>query len=224
MTDLATWITGGLAAVAAVASAYFAWRADRSQCAAVAAQKDATEAAKAAAESADKAQRIQIRPALHMILDARPAVDALNAPTLLSLIVRNVGHGTAVIERVKLFQYGNPSMEYHDTRGYEQRIFEQFDEEIFLRLAGDRLASGIAQLHLPQLTDIDRALETGASRTIFALRIDPPRAARIVQRFREGLTAQVIYRSLTGDEFNTDQQFADLREPGASGRGKAVNS
>ena len=208
MTDLATWI----AAIAALASACFAWLAVRSQRAAVDAQEEATAAAREAAASADKAQRIQFRPALHVSFQQHRDPDVDGMPVTLALAVRNVGHGTAVIEGIRLFQYGNASMEYHDTRGAEQKLTEQFDGELFLRLAGVRLES-TAELHLPPLTDIDRALETGATRTIFSLRItDTTRAARIVDRFREGLTAQVMYRSLAGDAFNTDQQFQDLRE------------
>jgi hypothetical protein len=35
---------------------------------------------------------------------------------------------------------------------------------------------------------------------------------RIVERVRERSSAQVVCRSLAGEEFNTEQQFADVRE------------
>lgn len=214
MTDLATWITGGISALAAAAAVYFAARADRAQRAAVMAQREATAAAREAAGSADKAQRIQIRPALRIDLDQQRGTNANGTPVILTLTVRNVGHGTAVIERVKLFQYGNPGVDYNDTYGFEQKLSEQFEQAIFLPLAGLPLTGAPAGLSLPALTDSTRALEAGATREIFTLSIGTPAASRIVARFHAGLTAHVIYRSLAGDEFSTHQQFADLRESG----------
>jgi hypothetical protein len=211
MTDVATWVTGGIAALAAAVSVIFAWRADRSQRAAAAAQGEATKAARHAAEAADRAQRIQVRPTLRLEWDQRPAEDADNVPIVLSLLARNVGHGTAVIERVRLFEYGNLRVEFQDTRGLKLQIAEQFDLEIFQRLEGVRLESIPARLEIPALTEADRALEVGATRALFALIVDPAHAARICGKFRHHTTAQVSYRSLAGEEFETDQQFSDVR-------------
>ena len=213
MIDLATW-TSVISAIAAVVAVYFSARATRAQRAAVVAQQEATAAARDAAKSADKAQRIQIRPALRINLDQQHGSNANGTPVTLTLTVRNVGHGTAVIERVKLFQYGNPGVEYTDTHGYEQKLLEQFDQAIFVPLAGLPLTGAAAGFSLPPLTDSTRALEVGATRDIFTLTIGTPAADRIVARFRAGLSAHVACRSLAGDEFSTDQQFADLREPG----------
>lgn len=47
--------------------------------------------------------------------------------------------------------------------------------------------------------------------TIFTLKFGMA-GPNIRTRFNEGLTAQVIYRSMAGDLFDTEQQFADLRE------------
>jgi hypothetical protein len=204
MTDMATWVTGGIAALAAIASAYFAWRAERSQ-------RAATTAAEKAADSADKAQRIQVRPALRFEWDERPEEDAYNVPIVLSYLVRNVGHGTAVIDRVRLFEHGNLRVEFHDTRGLEQKIADQFDSDIFQRIEGVRLEAIPARLNLPALTDNDRALAVGTTRVLFALKIDPAHAARISSRFRARVSAQARYQSLTGDVFDTDQQFSDVR-------------
>ena len=211
MSDIPTLVTGGISAIAAVVSVYFATRADRSQRAAVTAQQDATEAAKTAAEAADKAQRIQVRPALRLEWDERRMVPANNSPILLSHVVRNVGHGTAVIDRIKLFEWGNLRVDFHDTRGLEQKLAEQFDTDIFQRLEGVLMQSIPVELHIPRLTNIDRALEVGATRTLFELKIPAEHAPRIVTKFREHSSAQVLYRSLTGDEFNTEQQFADVQ-------------
>lgn len=213
MTDMATWITGGVSAAAALFSLYFARRADRAQGAAVTAQREANQAAREAAESAEKAQRIQVRPALRLEWDDRLELPATNAPVPLSLLVRNVGHGTAAIERIRLFEHGNLRVEFHDTRGIEQRLVEQCDVELFQVLVGVRMDAIPAELDITPLTDVDRALEVGASRALFVLKIPGAHARRIVERFRARSSAQVLYRSLAGEEFNTDQQFADLRDP-----------
>lgn len=218
MTHLATWITGGISAVAAAAAVWFAARADRAQRTAVMAQREATAAAREAAESADRAQRIQIRPALRIALDEQCGANPNGTPSILTLSVRNVGHGTAVIDRVKLFQFGNLSLDYNETYGFEQKLSEQFEAAIFVPLAGLPLSGAAAGLMLPPLRDSTRALEVGATRELFGLRIGTPAASRIVARFHAGLTAHVVYRSLAGDEFSTDQQFADLREARSSGR------
>jgi hypothetical protein len=211
MTDLATWITGGVSAAAAVFSLIFARRADRAQSAATVAQREATQAAREAAESAEKAQRIQVRPALRLEWDERPVLPANNAPILLSRAAHNIGHGTASIERIRLLEHGNLRVEFHDTRGIEQRLIEQFDE-LFQVLMGVRMGTIPVELSIPPLTDVDRGLEVGASRVLFELRIPGAHARRIVERFRERSSAQVVYRSLAGEEFNTEQQFADVRE------------
>jgi len=158
VTDLAIWVTGGVAALAAVASSYFAWRAERSQVAAAAAQQEAAKAAQEAAGSADRAQRTQVRPTLRFEWDQGAAEDAYNVPIVLTYRVRNVGHGTAVLECVRLLEYGNLRMEFRDTRGFEQKLAEQFDVDIFQRLIGVRLDSVPARLNLPALTEGDRAL------------------------------------------------------------------
>jgi hypothetical protein len=212
MTDLATWITGGVSALAAVVAVNFAARADRAQRTAVAAQREATQAAREAAEAADRVQRIQIRPALSLEWADRRVLPANNAPILLSRVVRNVGHGTAVIEHIKLFEHGNLRVEFHDTRGIEQKIVEQFDVELFQPLEGVLMHSIPVELYIPPLTDIDRALEVGATRALFELKIGAEHAPRISAKFREWSSAEVLYRSLSGEEFSTDQQFADVRE------------
>lgn len=211
MADLATWITGGISAIAAVVAVYFAARADRAQRTAVVAQQEAAAAAREAAESADKAQRINIRPALHLQLSKQQGSSFFGTELAVELRVSNVGHGTAVIDCVKLFQYGNPGIEYHDTSGFEQKLREQFDEKIFVPLVGHRMEMAAAVLTLPALTDSTRALEAGATRTVFTLKFGMA-GPNIRTRFNEGLTAQVVYRSMAGDLFNTEQQFADLRE------------
>lgn len=211
MNDVATWITGGISAIAAVVSVYFATRADRSQRAAVTAQLEATEAANAAAVAADKVQRIQVRPALRFEWDEQRMVPANNSPVLLSHVVRNIGHGTAVIDRIKLFEWGNLRVDFHDTRGFEQKLVEQFDTDIFQRLEGVRMHSIPVELCIPPLTNIDRGLEVGATRTLFELKIPFEHASRIATKFREHSSAHVVYRSLTGDEFNTEQQFVDAQ-------------
>lgn len=211
MTDLATWMTGGVSAIAAVFSLLFARRADRAQNAATAAQREATQAAREAAESAEKAQHIQVRPALRLEWGERPVLPGNNVPIVLSHVAHNIGHGTALIERIRLLEHGNLRVEFHDTRGIEQRLIDQFDE-LFQVLMGVRMGTIPVELSIPPLTDIDRGLEVGARRVLFELRIPGDHVRRIVARFRERSSAQVVYRSLAGEEFNTEQQFADVRK------------
>jgi hypothetical protein len=211
MADLATWITGGVSAIAAAVSVFFAFRADRAQNAAATAQREATRAAREAAESAENAQRIQVRPALRLEWNEQDLLPGINVPVMLSRVAHNIGHGTASIERIRLLEHGNLRVEFHDTRGIEQRLIEQFDE-LFQILMGVRMSTIPVELSIPPLTDIDRGLEVGASRVLFELRIPGAHARRIVERFRERSSAEVVYRSLAGEEFNTEQQFADVRE------------
>lgn len=86
-------------------------------------------------------------------MDQQGGANANGTPTVLTLSVRNVGHGTAVIERVQLFQYGNASVDYNDTYGFEQKLSEQFETAIFVPLAGLLLSGAAAGLALPALRD-----------------------------------------------------------------------
>lgn len=200
------WVFGALSVLATFISAYFAWRA-------VQAQREAASAAKQAAASAERIQRIQFRPAIVFEWDQEPELPGVNAAQVLRLNIRNVGHATAVLERIRLFEYGNLRLDYTETHGTGQRQLEDFDVEFFQTLAGARLAVYPASASMLELNDQQRAMEVGAVRALFAIKIPAAHADRVIGRFREGATARVSYRSLAGEEYDTEEQFADLRRP-----------
>jgi hypothetical protein len=217
VTDLATWITVGVAAAAAVTWGYFSWRAQRARREAVVLERRTGGSARKSAESVDKAQRVRCGPALHVEWDQRATEGVGVAPVLLACRVRNTGDDTALIEGVRVLERGNLRLEFRDTRGNKEKILKQFDVGIWQCLLGVRLESTSARLTIPDLTDNDRALKVGATRTLLVLTIERTHALRICEKIRAHVDVQLIYRSTAAIGFDTEHRVADLRRALGSG-------
>ena len=184
-------------------------------------QRDTAQAARATVEAAERTQRIASRPALLLYSDWQREFEASNSPMTLLVGVKNVGHGTPVVERIQISQWGNPpQLDYRTTEsGNREQLEQQFDVEIFQRVVGDRLETLSATLNLESLAEGTRALEVGGKRFIFRLHVRGADYERVVKGFTH-VSANVGYRSLAGETFDIAEQFAALRaEPRLSRHG-----
>jgi hypothetical protein len=125
-------------------------------------QKDAAEAARATVESAERAQRTTSRPIIRLSLEWHRVLAANNSPIDFVIRVKNVGHGTAVVEQVQIFTWGNLNVSYARTDvGHHPSLEEQFDSDVFLRLLGMRMSALPATLEISPLTEATRAIDVG---------------------------------------------------------------
>jgi len=171
----------------------------------------AAEASRAALQAAQRMQELASRPALKLFVDIRGHVpDVSNAPVIFCACAANVGHGTAVIERVRVSYGGAVRVEYTGTGGDVGRLQEQFDREVFQRITGVGLEALSAQLTYAVLTDSTRALEVGGRLELFSVQLFAHNAHILERGFRE-LGVGIGYRSLSGAWFETAEQFAGLR-------------
>jgi hypothetical protein len=175
-------------------------------------QHDAAEALHAAMDSARRAQELASRPVLRFSWEVRGRVDVGHSPVVFAAAVANVGHGTAVIERVQILTQGVLRMEYSSCESEElERLKAEFDREVFQRIAGARMETLSAHLTLAPLTDSTRALEVGGRLDIFRLQLYAHQA-ELLENGLEAAAVHVSYRSLTGARFEAAEQFADLKD------------
>ena len=172
--------------------------------------RTAADATRHAVESARQAQELALRPVLRLSLEVRGLIpDVGNTPVVFAGCVVNVGHGTAIIERVQLSAREVAHLDYRTTAGSEQQLEEQFDRDLFRSLAGAKLEDLSAHLTLTPLIDSTRALEVGGRLDLFRLQVFAHNADLVEQACR-GLGIAVEYRSLTGASFDASEQFAGL--------------
>jgi hypothetical protein len=176
-------------------------------------QHEAAEALHAAMDSARRAQELASRPVLRFSWEVRGRVpDVGHSPVVFAAAVTNVGHGTAVIERVRILTQGVLRIEYSSAEGEElERLKEHFDREVFQRIAGTQMETLSAHLTLAQLTDSTRALEVGGRLDIFRLQLYAHQA-ELLEHGLESAAVHVSYRSLAGARFEAADQFADLKD------------
>jgi hypothetical protein len=209
-----------IAAVALLAHGLRVWResarlqkeAIEAASRAAASQHAAAETLRITLESARFAQELAFRPALKFSWEVRGHIpDVGHSPVVFAATVTNVGHGTAVIERVRILTQGVARLEYSNAEGEElARLAEEFDREVFQRLAGTRLETLAAQLTLAPLTDSARALEVGGRLDIFRLQLYAHQA-ELLEPNLAAATVHLSYRSLAGARFETAEQFAQSR-------------
>ena len=172
----------------------------------------ASESLRSAVESARLAQELALRPVLHLALEVRGLIpDVGHTPVVFAGCVANVGHGTAIIERVRLAAREVVHLDYTSTAGSaQQQLEDQFDRELFRSLAGAKLSDLSARLTLTPLLDSSRALEVGGRVDLFRLQVFGHHADLVEEACR-GLGISVQYRSLTGACFDASEQFSGLR-------------
>ncbi len=176
-------------------------------------QHETAEALRAAMDSARRAQELAGRPALRLAWEVRGRVpDVGHSPVVFAATVTNVGHGTAVIESVRMLTHGVVRLEYSRAEAEElERLKEQFDREVFRSIAGTGLATLEAHLTLAGLSDGTRALEVGGKLDLLRVQLYAHQS-ELLEHGLEAASVEVSYRSLTGARFETAQQFADLRD------------
>jgi hypothetical protein len=217
-------IVQAVAAVAAVALLAYALKVGRdsvrlhkealeSMSRAARSQHDTAEALAEAMDSARRAQELAARPVLKLAWEVRGRVpDVGHSPVVFAASVTNVGHGTAVLERVRILTRGVVRLDYSSTEGdAHERLKGEFDREVFRSIAGTEIATLEARLTLAPLTDGTRALEVGGKLDVFRVQLYAHQA-ELLEHGLEAATVEVSYRSLAGARFETAQQFADLRE------------
>lgn len=178
-------------------------------------ERETAAALAAAMDSARRVQELAARPVLRLAWDVRGRVpDVGHSPVVFAASVTNVGHGTAVLERVRMLTHGAVRIEYSSAEGDElERLKEEFDREVFRSITGTGLATLEAHLTLAQLTDGTRALEVGGKLDILRVQLYAHQA-ELLEHGLEALSIQLAYRSLAGARFESAEQFADLREHG----------
>ena len=177
---------------------------------AAASQHAAAETLRITLESARFAQELAFRPALRFSWEVRGHVpDVGHSPVVFAATVTNVGHGTAIIERVRILTQGAVRLEYSQAEGEGlERLAEDFDREVFQRLAGTDMQTLAAQLTLAPLTDSTRALEVGGRLDLFSVQLYAHQA-ELLQAGLPRATVHLTYRSLAGTRFEAAEQFAD---------------
>lgn len=213
----AVQVLGLVAAVALLAYGLRVWRESarlqkesiEAASRAAASQHAAAETLRVTLESARFAQELAFRPALRFSWEVRGHVpDVGHAPVVFAATVTNVGHGTAVIERVRILTDGIARLEYSKAEGDEHaRLAEEFDREVFQRMAGTRLETLSAQLTLAPLSDTTRALEVGGRLDVFRVQLYAHQA-ELLESSLAAATVHVSYRSLAGTRFEAAEQFA----------------
>jgi hypothetical protein len=225
MSGSAIWwvVQGVVVAATAVALVYALWlQRGQSQAARVAGevaretarlslraaelQAQSIQAAGAAVEAAARVQRLAARPVLKVGLAVLGLSDVGRTPVVFALRVQNVGHGTAVLEEVRLRVRGELAFSYGSgATDLEGRI----DTEVFQRAVGASVQSLSGKLHVMPLTDDARALEAAGSLDLLRVQVFAHNAEAVEQGL-ETLSAEVGYRDLDGGRYISTEQFRAL--------------
>ena len=167
--------------------------------------------ARAAVEAAARVQRLAARPVLKIGLTMPGLLAEVGrSPVVFALHARNVGHGTAVIEEVRVLVRGEPALTYgRDTADLARRI----ETEVFQRAVGASVQALSGKLTVTPLTDDARALEAAGSLDLFRVQVFAHNAEAVEQGL-EAVSAEVRYRDLDGGEYSSVEQFRALATKG----------
>ena len=176
-------------------------------------QHEAAEVVRATVESAWRVQELAARPVLRFGWEVRGRVpDVGHSPVVFAACVTNVGHGTAVIERVQISTHGTLRLDYTRAEGADLADLEAaFDREVFQRIVGTGLETLSAHLTLAPLGDDTRALEVGGRLDLVRVRLYAHQA-ELLEGGLQAASVNVVYRSLAGARFESGEQFADLQD------------
>ncbi len=218
------WVVQGVVvAAAAVALVYALWlQRGQSQAARVAIeaareaarislqvaelQAQSIQSAGVVVEAAARVQRLAARPVLKVGLAVQGLSDMGRTPVVFALRVQNVGHGTAVLEEVRLRVRGELALSYASgANDLESRI----DTEVFQRAVGASVQSLSGKLEVMPLTDDARALEAAGSLDLLRVQVFAHNAEAVEQGLTT-LSAEVGYRDLDGGRYTSTEQFRSL--------------
>jgi hypothetical protein len=229
------WVVQGIVvAVAAVALVYGLWlqrtQAQGARIAGEAARETARlslqaaelqaqsiQSARAAVEAAARVQRLAIRPVLKIGLTVQGSVgDVGRTPVVFALQLRNVGHGTAVIDQVRLRVRGEIALTYGSetaagpggTAGIEE-LTRRIESQVFQPAVGASLQSLSGKLTVLPLAEDVRALEAAGALDLFHVQVFAHNAEMVEQGLAT-LSAEVSYRDLDGGHYTSAEQFRSL--------------
>ncbi|HTV80919.1 MAG TPA: hypothetical protein VMF03_21895 [Steroidobacteraceae bacterium] len=201
------WLLQGLIVVAiAAALVYGLWLLrGHSRAASLAAELQARsiEAARAAVEAAARVQRLAARPVLKVGLVMQGSSDVGRTPVSFALQVRNVGHGTAVLQEIRLRVRGEPALSY---AGGAPDLAGQVDAQVFQRAVGASVQSLSGRLQVTALTDDVRAVEAAGSLDLLRVQVFAHNA-EVVEQGLATVSAEIAYRDLEGGEYLSTEQF-----------------
>jgi hypothetical protein len=218
------WVVqGAVVAVAAVAVVYALWllrgQSESARVAGEVARETARlslraaelhaqsiQSATAVVAAAARVQRLAARPVLKVGLAVQGLSDVGRTPVVFALRVRNVGHGTAVIDEVRLRVRGESVLTYDSGA---QDLAGRIDAEVFQRAVGASVQSLSGKLEVPTLTDAVRAVEAAGSLDLLRVQVFAHNAETVEQGL-ETVDAEVVYRDLDGGQFVSTDQFRSL--------------
>lgn len=223
VTSIWWLLQGGVVAVAAVALVYALWLQRGQSRAARAAGEAARESARlslqaaelqaasiqsarAAIEAAARVQRLAARPVLKVGLAVQGLSDVGRTPVIFALRVQNVGHGTAVLEEVRLRVRGQPALTYGV--GTDE-LAGRLDAQVFQIAVGASVESLSGKLQVLALTDEVRALEAAGSLDLLRVQVFAHNAEAVEQGLAT-VSAEVSYRDLDGGRYTSSEQFRSL--------------
>ena len=174
-------------------------------------QAQAIQSAGAVVAAAARVQRLAARPVLKIGLKVHGlSSDVGRTPVVFALRLQNVGHGTAVIDQVRLAVRGTPVLTYGS--GPAQTAAElggRIETEVFQRAVGSSLRALSGKLTVTALTDEARALEASGGLDLLRVEVFAHNADAVEQGL-EALSAEVSYRDLDGGHYTSAEQFRSL--------------
>jgi hypothetical protein len=180
-------------------------------------QAQSVQSAQAVVEAAARVQRLATRPALKIGLAVQgPVGDLGRTPVFFALRLRNVGHGTAVIDEVRLLVRGEAALTYGselaagaDRAAGIEELSRRIESQVFQPAVGSSLQSLSGRLTVLPLAEEARALEAAGSVDLFQVQVFAHNAEMVEQGLAT-LSAEVSYRDLDGGHYTSAEQFRSL--------------
>jgi hypothetical protein len=174
-------------------------------------QAQSIQSARAAVEAAARVQRLAARPALKIGLTVQGlSSDVGRTPVVFALRLQNVGHGTAVIERVELLIRGAPALTYGSGAAEtHEDLGRRIERDVFQRAVGSSLQGLSGKLTVTALAEEARALEAAGCLDLLRVEVFAHNADAVEQGL-ETLSAVVSYRDLDGGHYTSAEQFRSL--------------
>ena len=131
-------------------------------------------------------------------------------PVIFALRLQNVGHGTAVIDEIRLVVRGEPALTYGSGLAQTNaELARRIETEVIPHAVGSSLQALSGKLTVTALTDDARALEASAGLDLLRVQVFAHNADAVEQGL-ETLSAEVSYRDLDGGHYTSAEQFRSL--------------
>lgn len=174
-------------------------------------QAQSIQSARATVEAAARVQRLAARPVLKIGLTVQGLTGGAGRnPVVFALRLHNVGHGTAVIDQVRMAVRGEPVLTYGSgLAATRAELAERMETEVFRRAVGSSLQALSGKLTVTALADDARALEASGGLDLLRVQVFAHNADAVEQGL-ETVSAEVSYRDLDGGEYTSAEQFRSL--------------